>query len=273
MYSLRLQYKMMIQKTKKKDDWSAASLACLTTPNCKQLQMASVRHMMLVWRMYTKYMSSPTPQMHSISLWTHLTIRDNTHPYPFVRRWCPGSDTPKSHCPLHQITDGVDLEDHQLAHILATSTCIEVGSAPVISADFVRHRVVTWMLNSWNSLFQSKKYIGSNFLTLYQRKDTPLVLTHVNSGPWMHKVGHSHSLIACLVCCIASYAPIGVFQSRFLPEESTACRCGFPMETMSHVLYWHLSHKWESEPKEQLWYAWLLEFFEANKSVFAFNIP
>jgi hypothetical protein len=74
----------------------------------------------------------------------------------------------------------VDLEDHQLAHILATSTCVEVGSAPVISANFARHGAVTQMLEGWNSLFQSKKYIGSNFLTLYQRKDTPLIPTHVN---------------------------------------------------------------------------------------------
>jgi hypothetical protein len=38
------------------------------------------------------------------------------------------------------------------------------------------------MLKGWNSLFQSKKYIGSNFLTLYQRKNTPFIPTHVKSG-------------------------------------------------------------------------------------------
>jgi hypothetical protein len=156
-------------------------------------------------------------------------------------------------------------------HILATLTCIKVGSAPVISANFTRHGVVTWMLNGWNSLFRSKKYIGSNFLTLYQRKDTPLVQAHVNSGPWMHKVGHSHSLTACLVCCTTGHAPVGTFQSRFFPKESTTCRCGFPMETVSHVLYWRLSHEWELEPKEQLHY--VLKFLEANESTFAFNIP
>jgi hypothetical protein len=75
----------------------------------------------------------------------------------------------------------VDLEDHQLAHILATLTCVEAGSVPVISANFARCRVVTWMLEGWNSLFQSKKYIRSNFLTLYQRKDTPLTQTHVDA--------------------------------------------------------------------------------------------
>jgi hypothetical protein len=138
---------------------------------------------------------------------------------------------------FHHITPGVELEDHQLAHILATSTRVEAGGAPVISADFARRRVVTWMLEGWNSLFQSKKYIGSNFLTLYQRKDTPFVPTHVKSGPWMCKAGHSHSLTAHLVRCTTGHPPIGAYHSRFFPEESTACRCSFPMETVSHILY------------------------------------
>jgi hypothetical protein len=64
---------------------------------------------------------------------------------------------------FHHITPGVELEGHQLAHILATSTRVEAGGAPVISAKFARCGVVTWMLEGWNSLFQSKKYIGSNF--------------------------------------------------------------------------------------------------------------
>jgi hypothetical protein len=114
------------------------------------------------------------------------------------------------------------------------------------------------MLNGWNSLFQSKKYISSNFLTLYQMKDTPLILTHVKSGLWMCKVGHSHSLTAHLVHCTTRHAPIGAFHSRFFPEESMACRRGFPMETVSHVLYQCPSHEWELEPKVQLHYLWLL---------------
>jgi hypothetical protein len=138
---------------------------------------------------------------------------------------------------FHHITPGVELEDHQLAHILTTSTRVEAGGAPVISADFARRGAVTQMLEGWNSLFQSKKYIGSNFLTLYQRKDSPFVPTHVKSGPWMRKAGHSHSLTARLVRCTTVHAPIGAYRSRFFPEESTACRCGFPMETVSHVLY------------------------------------
>jgi hypothetical protein len=180
---------------------------------------------------------------------------------------------PNNSVHFHHITAGVDVEDHQLAHILATPTRIEAGSAPVISADFARCRVVTRMLKGWNSLFQSKKYIGSNFLTLYLRKDTPFVPTHVQSGPWMCKVGHSHSLTARLVCCTTGHAPIRAYCSRFFPKESTACRCGFPMETVSHVLYWCLSHEWELEPKKQLCYLWLLQFLEANKSAFAFDVP
>jgi hypothetical protein len=89
----------------------------------------------------------------------------------------------------------------------------------------------------------------------------------------MCKVGHSHSLTACLVHCTTGHAPIGAFHSRFFPKESTACRCGFPMETVSHVLYRCLAHERESEPKEQLHYLWLLKFLEANKSAFAFDIP
>jgi hypothetical protein len=180
---------------------------------------------------------------------------------------------PNNSVHFHHITVGVKLEDHQLAHILATSTRVEAESAPVISANFARHRAVTWMLDGWNSLFQSKKYIGSNFLTLYQRKDTPFVPTHVKSGLWMCKVGHSHSLTARLVHCTTSHAPIGAYCSRFFPEESTACSCSFPMETVSHTLYQCPSHKQESEPKEQLCYMWLLKFLEANKSVFAFDFP
>jgi hypothetical protein len=138
---------------------------------------------------------------------------------------------------FHHITPGVELEDHQLAHILATLTRVEAGGAPVISADFARRGAVTRMLEGWNSLFQSKKYIGSNFLTLYQRKDTPFVPTHVKSGLWMCKAGRSHSLTARLVRCTTGHAHIGAYRSRFFPEESTACKCGFPMETVSHVLY------------------------------------
>jgi hypothetical protein len=159
-----------------------------------------------------------------------------------------------------------------LLHILATSTCVKAGSAPVISANFARHRAVTQMLGGWNSLFQSKKYIRSNFLTLYQRKDTPFIPTHVKSGLWMW-VGHSHSLTARLVHCTTRHAPIRAYHSRFFPEESMTCSCGFPMETVSHILYWCPSHKQELEPKEQLRYMWLLKFLEANESAFAFDIP
>jgi hypothetical protein len=65
----------------------------LLTLNCKPSQMEFVRHMMLVWRTYAKYMSSLTPQTFFVSPWTCLTTLDNTCPSPFVRCWCPGSDT------------------------------------------------------------------------------------------------------------------------------------------------------------------------------------
>jgi hypothetical protein len=138
---------------------------------------------------------------------------------------------------LHHITPGVELEDHQLVHIHATSTCVEAGGEPIISADFAQREAVTCMLSGWDALFRTKKYVGSSFLPLYQGKNTLLVPTHVNSGPWMRRTGHSHELTARLVRCITGHAPIGSFRSRFFPLESTACRCGLPMETVSHVLY------------------------------------
>jgi hypothetical protein len=82
------------------------------------------------------------------------------------------------------------------------------------------------MLEGWNSLFQS-------FLTLYQRKDTPFVPTHVQSGPWMCKVGHSHSLTARLVRCTTGYAPIG------LTILDSSLRSPWPVGAVS---LWKLCH-------------------------------
>jgi hypothetical protein len=65
----------------------------LTTPNCEQSRTEFIKHTILDWKMYDRYMSSPTPRTRSASPWTRLTIRDNTHPFPFVRCWCHGSDT------------------------------------------------------------------------------------------------------------------------------------------------------------------------------------
>jgi hypothetical protein len=100
-----------------------------------------------------------------------------------------------------------------------------------------------------------------------------VVRLELPSGPWMHKAGHSHSLTACLVHCTTGHAPIRAYRSRFFPEESTACRCGFPMETVSHILYQCPSHEQESDPKERLCYLWLLEFLEVNESAFTFVVP
>jgi hypothetical protein len=53
---------------------------------------------------------------------------------------------PNNSVHFHHITAGVELEDHQLMHILTTSTHIEAGSVPVISANFARCGAVTQML-------------------------------------------------------------------------------------------------------------------------------
>jgi hypothetical protein len=166
------------------DDWSAASLS---TPDDPELQAIAdgVRQacnvgLEDVWQVHvfsnsanalhlTMDASHHSGQHLSLSICKVLVLWLRHHPNNCVH--------------FHHITPGVELEDHQLAHILATSTRVKAGGAPVISADFARHGVVTRMLEGWNLLFQSKKYIGSNFLTLFQRKDTPFVPTHVKSGP------------------------------------------------------------------------------------------
>ena len=173
---------------------------------------------------------------------------------------------------LHHVTSGVELEDHQLAHIHATSTRVEAGGAPVITADFARREAVNCMLSAWDTLFRTKKYIGSNFLPLYQGKETLLVPTHINSGPWMRRTGHSHTLTAQMVRCITGHAPIGAFRSKFFPEEPTSCSCGYPMETVAHVLYRCPKYIRETEPSEKLLYKWLIDFLCANESAFAFDV-
>jgi hypothetical protein len=147
---------------------------------------------------------------------------DNTRPYPFAKCWCLGSN----HTQIRVSTSTTS----QLVWIWRT-THIKAGSVPVIFANFAIRRSVTQMPEGWNSLFQSKKYIRSNFLTLYQRKDTPLVLTHVKSGLWMHKAGHSHSLTAHLVRCTTGHAPIRVYHSSL--------KSPWPVDVVS---LWKLCH-------------------------------
>jgi hypothetical protein len=45
------------------------------------------------------------------------------------------------------------------------------------------------------------------------------------------------------------------------------------METVSHILYQCPFYKQKLDPKEQLHYMCLLEFLEANESVFVFDVP
>lgn len=104
-------------------------------------------------------------------------------------------------------------------------------------------------------------------------RKTPLVPTHLNSGPWMRKTGHSHALTARLVRCTTRHAPIGEYRSRFFKEESYACRCGVLRETVQHVLYDCPRYGWEDKPNRQLCYAWLVEFLTENEGAFAFDVP
>jgi hypothetical protein len=115
-----------------------------------------------------------------------------------------------------------------------------------------------------------------NFVIIFNMLWQHLLASHATSAFFVEVALIAYNKSPTSAKCnfeMASIAPIGVYHSRFFPEESMACRCGFLMETVSHVLYWCLSHEQESEPKEQLCYSWLLKFLEANESAFAFNVP
>jgi hypothetical protein len=61
------------------------------TPNCKQLQPASIRRMTLVSRTYVKCTCSQTPQTRSVFVWTRLITLANPPPLLFVGCSCHGS--------------------------------------------------------------------------------------------------------------------------------------------------------------------------------------
>lgn len=174
---------------------------------------------------------------------------------------------------LHHVTKGVELKEHKLVHLDATSIRVEAGAAPLITASYTHKDVVDCMLTSWKDLFQAKKYIGSNFLTLYQSKDIPLVPTHLNQGPWMCKTGHSHTLTARLARSVTGHAPIGEYCPRFFPLEPTSCRCRFPLESVRYVYRDCPLFERDSCPGHQVRYQWLTAFLKSNTGTFAFAIP
>ena len=72
--------------------------------------------------------------------------------------------------------------------------------------------------------------------------------------------------------CITRHTPIGAYRERFFPEESTSCGCGALADTVQHVLRSCPRHSREDKPKEQLCYAWLVDFLSEKESAFAFDI-
>lgn len=184
--------------------------------------------------------------------------------------WLQGNAQRSVH--LHHVTKGVELVEHELVHLAATSIRVEAGASPLISASYARKDTVSRMLGSWKDSFRDKKYIGNNFLTLYESKDVPLVPTHLNQGPWMRKTGHSNTLTARLAHSVTGHAPIGEYRSRFFPLEPTSCRCGFPLESVRHVYRDCPLFERESRPGRQVRYQWLTTFLESNAGAFAFAV-
>jgi hypothetical protein len=143
------------------DDWSAASLS---TPDNAELQaitdgvcqaynigLEDVRQIHVFSNSANMLRLTMDTSHHSGQ---HLSLSICKVLVPWLRHH------PNNCVQFHHITPGVELEGHQLVHILATLTRLKAGGAPVISANFATCGAVTRMLEGWNSLFQSKKYIG-----------------------------------------------------------------------------------------------------------------
>jgi hypothetical protein len=69
----------------------------------------------------------------------------------------------------------------------------------------------------------------------------------------------------------------GVSKSSNVPQFALSNKlyidCIEVINELQEMLIQAAKLEWESDPKEQLRYSWLLKFLEANKSVFAFNVP
>jgi hypothetical protein len=170
---------------------------------------------------------------------------------------------------LHHITNGVELDDHELAHMTCMGIHAEAGGNPLISADRAR-KDIDHMIIGWRDLFQSKKYISNSFLKLYSTKDTPLV---PSQGPWINKVQESQDLTTCLAHSITGHAPIRSYRERFFSEEHTHCTCRFHTKTVSHVLKDCENFAHAEKPKCQLCYMWMVDFLMNNVNAFAFDVP
>jgi hypothetical protein len=69
----------------------------------------------------------------------------------------------------------------------------------------------------------------------------------------------------------------GVSKSSDVPQFALSNKlyidCIKVINELQETLIQAAKLEWESDPKEQLCYLWLLKFLEANKSVFAFDVP
>jgi hypothetical protein len=126
------------------DDWSAASLSMSDDAELRaiadgvhQAYNVGLDDVQQVHVFSDSANALPLTMDVSYHLGQHLSLSICKVLVPWLRHH------PNNCIHFHHITPSVELEDHQLVHILATSTRVEAGGAPVISADFARRGVVT----------------------------------------------------------------------------------------------------------------------------------
>ncbi|KXN85394.1 hypothetical protein AN958_11366 [Leucoagaricus sp. SymC.cos] len=122
---------------------------------------------------------------------------------------------------------------------------------PSVSMSYLHKRTTNSCLKQWQHTFRiNTQYRGHSFLMLRSKHfqgDIILPQYH-NGGSWLRELRTLYSLdtsdlpvtnfnvVICAICAITNHAPIGTYQSRFFPKESTRCRCGFWMESCKHII-------------------------------------
>ena len=83
----------------------------------------------------------------------------------------------------HLITPGVTVADHNLCHIQATSTKVEAGGNPYISADRAKRDSDSHAQAEWETLFLKPAYQGNHFFKTWKSKKIFMTRNQVRTEP------------------------------------------------------------------------------------------
>ena len=97
----------------------------------------------------------------------------------------PWLKEPGNQLVYHVITPGVTVADHDLCHIQATSTKVEAGGNPYISADRAKRDSDNRAQVEWETLFLKPAYRGNHFFETWKSKKISVTPTVKGGGSWL----------------------------------------------------------------------------------------